>query len=63
MCVIKNGDKASNTRQYNKKLEEFDKLSSIDLENGFDFPSEEVCPYLSIRAKKERRYGRNHYKL
>ena len=49
----KNGDKASSTRQYNKKLEEFDKLSSIDLENGFDFPSEEVCPYLSIRAKRK----------
>lgn len=49
----KNDDKAFETRQYNKNLEDFDKLRSIDLESGFNFPSEEVCPYLSIRAKSK----------
>ena len=53
----KNGDKASKTRHYNKNLKEFDKLRSTDLENGFNFPSEEVCPYLSIRAKRKEDTG------
>ena len=47
----KDGDQVYETRRINGNLEEFDKLRSTDLESGFNFSSEVVCPYLSIRSR------------
>ncbi|CAB4038611.1 Hypothetical predicted protein [Paramuricea clavata] len=50
----KNGGTLSKTLNYHENLQEFDKLRRADLGSRFKFPSEKVCPYLSvIRAESK----------
>jgi hypothetical protein len=59
MVKNKNGGKLSKTLNYHENLQEFDKLRRIDLESRFKFSSENVCPYLSIRAKSKDETAEN----
>jgi hypothetical protein len=49
----KNGDQVFKIPNNDENLQEFDKLRRVDLKSRTKFPSEKVCPYLSIRAKSK----------
>ena len=55
----KNGGKLSKTLNYHENLQELDKLRRTDLGSRFKFPSEKVCPYLSIRAESKDKTAEN----